>query len=149
MLKTETTLDTQVAVGHRVIAWRSDFDDLVVLYVQRERAANTAVWADRVGLRLLLFLPCAGLAHVVLTRKHECSGGADLNAVAAIDARRVSEINIKFGRDANIEATACNTDSKSVLPLLATRIDTLVAHDAFGIVAHIQLVVDLDWLQHI
>ena len=149
MLKTETTLDAQVAVGHRVIAWRSDFDDLVVLYVQRERAANTAVWADRVGLRLLLFLPCASLAHVVLTSKHECTGGADLNAVAAIDARRVSEINIKFGRDANIEATTRDTDSKSVLPLLATRIDTLVTHDAFGIVAHIQLVVDLDRLQHI
>ena len=87
VLKTETTLDAQVAVGYRVIAWRSDFDDLVVLYVQRERAANATIRADRVGLRLLLFLPCAGLAHVVLTRKHECTSGADLNAVAAIDTR--------------------------------------------------------------
>ena len=149
MLKTETTLDAQVAVGYRVIAWRSDLDDLVVLNVQRERAANTAVWADGVGLRLLFFFPCASLAHVVLTRKHECTSRADLNAVAAIDARRVGEIDIEFSRDANIEATTSNTDSKCVLPLLATCIDTLVTHDAFGIVAHIQLVVDLDWLQHI
>ncbi len=87
MLKPKPTLDAQVAVGHRVIAWRSDLDDLVVLNVQRERAANAAIRADRVGLRLLLFFPCASLAHVVLTRKHECTSGADLNAVAAIDAR--------------------------------------------------------------
>ena len=130
MLKTETTLDAQVAVGYRVIAWRSDLDDLVVLNVQRERAANAAVWADGVGLRLLLFFPCASLAHVVLTRKHECASGADLNAVAAIDARRVGEIDIEFRRDANIEATTRDTDSKSVLPLLATRINALVTHDA-------------------
>ena len=149
MLKTETTFDTQVAVGYRVIAWRSDFDDLVVLNVQRERAANTAVWADGVGLRLFFFFPGAGLAHVVLTRKHERSSGADLNAVAAIDTRRVGEIDIKFGRDSNIKSTARNTDCKSVLPLLTTRVNALVAHDAFGIVAYIQLVVDLDWLQHI
>ena len=97
MLKPKPAFDAQVALSYRVIAWRCDLDDLVVLHVQSESTSNTAVWADCVSLRLLFFFPCVGLAHVVLTRKHECSGGADLNAVAAIDACRVGEINIEFG----------------------------------------------------
>ena len=87
MLKPEAPLDTQVSVGDGVIAWRSDFDDLVVLYMQRERATDATVRTNRLGLCLLFFFPGAGLAHVVLTRKHERSSGANLNAVAAIDAR--------------------------------------------------------------
>ena len=87
MLKPEAPLDAQVAVGYRVIAWRCDLDDLVVLYMQRERATNTTIRADGVGLRLFFFFPSADLAHIVLTCKHERTSGADLNAVAAIDAR--------------------------------------------------------------
>ena len=97
MLKPKPALDAQVALSYRVIAWRCDLDDLVVLNMQGERTSNAAVWADGVSLCLFFFFPGAGLTHIVLTRKHECSGGADLNAVAAIDARRVGEIHIEFG----------------------------------------------------
>ena len=97
MLKTEAPLDAQVSLSDRVIAWRCDLDDLVVLNMQSERTSNAAIWADGVGLRLFFFFPGAGLTHIVLTRKHECSGGADLNAVTAIDARRVGEVHIELG----------------------------------------------------
>ena len=97
MLKPEPALDAQVALSYRVIAWRCDLDDLVVLNMQGERTSNAAIWADGVGLCLFFFFPGASFAHVVLTRKHECSGGADLDAVAAIDARRIGEIHIELG----------------------------------------------------
>ena len=97
MLKPEAPLDTQVALSYRVIAWRCDLDDLVVLNMQGKRTSNAAIWADGVGLRLFFFFPSASFAHIVLTCKHECASGADLNAVATVDARRVGEINIEFG----------------------------------------------------
>ncbi len=97
VLKPETPLDAEVSVGDGVIAWRCDLDNFVVLYMEGERATNTAVRADRVGLCLLFFFPCASLAHVVFTRKHERASGADLDAVAAIDACRIGEIHIEFG----------------------------------------------------
>ena len=149
VLKPEASFDAQVSVGDGVIAWRCHLDDFVVLHVKGERTANTAVRADRVGLRLLFFFPCAGLAHVVLTRKHERASRADLDAVAAIDACRIGEIHIEFGRDSDVEASACNPNGKCVLPLFTASVDALVTHDALRIVAHVELVVDLDWLKHI
>ena len=97
VLKPETPLDAEVSVGDGVIAWRCDLDNFVVLYMEGERATNTAVRADRVGLCLLFFFPSAGFAHVVLTCKHERASRAHLNAVTAVDARRVGEIHIEFG----------------------------------------------------
>ena len=94
-----------------------------------ECATDTAIWADGVCLRLLFFFPCAGLAHVVLTCKHECASGADLNAVAAVDACRIGEIHIEFGRDSDVEASTCNSNGKCILPLFTTCINTLETLD--------------------
>ena len=130
MLKPEASLDAQVALSYRVIAWRCDLDDLVVLNMQGKCTSNAAIWADGVGLRLFFFFPGTGFAHIVLTCKHESTSGADLNAVAAVDARRVGEINIEFGRDADVEASARNSNGECVLPLLAACVNALVTHDA-------------------
>ena len=97
MLKAEAPLDAQVTLSDRVIAWRCDLDDLVVLNVQGERTSNAAVRADGVGLCLLFFFPSASLTHVVLTCKHERPSGADLDAVTAVDACRIGEVHIEFG----------------------------------------------------
>ena len=48
-LEAEAALDAEVAVGDDVVERRGDLDDLVVLDVERQRAADAAVRADRVG----------------------------------------------------------------------------------------------------
>ena len=103
---------------------------------------------DRCGLVLFGFVPRAGLAHVVLGLEHQRAGGADLDAVAAVDARRLLQGNVEFGADMGIESATCHGDGERVLPLLATGIDALVAEDAARVVAHVQVVVDLDRLLH-
>src|SRR6478735_9215270 len=59
-LEAEAALDAQMAVGHRRIGGRRDLDDAVVLGVQGDCAADPAVRADRVGLRLRRLVPGAG-----------------------------------------------------------------------------------------
>ena len=90
MLKPEATLDAKVAVRYRVVARRGDLDDCVVLHVQGERTSDPAIRANRIRLSLFRFVPCAVLAHVVFTCKHQRTGWANLNAVTAINTCRIS-----------------------------------------------------------
>ena len=53
-----------------------------------------------------------------------------------------------LGRDVGVEAAAGDLDREGVLPLLAARVDALVAEDALRVVAHVEVVVDLDGLRH-
>src|SRR5262245_29904078 len=85
-LPPEPPLDAQVAARHVVIERRSDLHDRVVLDAKLQRAADAAVGADGVGLGLLRLVPGAGTAHVVLGLEHQRAGGADADAVAAVDA---------------------------------------------------------------
>ena len=51
-----------------------------------------------------------------------------------------------LGRHARVEAAAGDLDHEAVLPLLAARVDALVAEDALGVVTDVEVVVDLDRL---
>jgi hypothetical protein len=119
---------------------------VVVLDVQRERAADAAVRADRVGHWSARLVPRAGGAHVVLALEHQRAGRADADAVAAVDARRVGQRDVELGRDAGVEAAAGDRDRERVLGVLAARLDALVAEDALRVVADVEVVVDLDRL---
>jgi hypothetical protein len=48
-------------------------------------------------------VPCGG-AHLELAREHQRAGGTDLDAVAAVHARRVGQRNVVLGRHAGVEA---------------------------------------------
>ena len=133
------------------MSWSSgerDLDDLVVLDVQREVAADAAVGADRVGLRLARLVPLRRLAQLVLGGEHQRAGRADRDAVAAVHARRVGQRVGVLGRDAGVEAAPGDGDRERVLPLVAAGVDALVTEDALGVVAHVEVVVDLDRLVH-
>src|SRR5690349_9681129 len=86
-LEAEPALDAEVAAGHGVVERGGDLDDLVVLLVQHEVAADAAVGADRAGLGLALLVPGAGLAAVELALEDQRAGRADRDAVAAVHAR--------------------------------------------------------------
>ena len=145
-LEAEPTLDAQMAVGHRRVHRRGHLDDLVVLDVERERAADAAVRADRVGHGLGRLVPRAGLAHLVLGPEHQGAGRADADAVAAVDAGRVGQPDVPLGRDPGVEPAPGDRDRERVLGIDAARLDALVAEDALRVVADVQLVVDLDRL---
>src|SRR4051794_5393053 len=139
----EPTLDAEVAARRAVVVWRGDLHDLLVLDVQRERAADAAVRADRVDLPLLLLVPAAGGAALVFAREHQRARRAHLDAVAAVDARRVGQRDVELGRDVGVEAAPGDGDRERVLVVGAARLDAAVAEDALRVVAHVQVVVDL------
>ena len=85
----------------------------------------------------------AGVAQVVLGREHERAGRAHGDAVAAVDAGGVGQRVGVLGRDAGVEAAPGDRDRERVLVLLAAGVDALVAEDALGVIAHVQVVVDL------
>ena len=60
VFEAEAALDAQVAARHVVVDRRHDLEDLLILDVHRQRAADAAVRADRVGdgLRFRAPLPC-------------------------------------------------------------------------------------------
>ena len=111
--------------------------------MQRERAADAAIGTDRVGLRLPRFVPLAAFAELILATKHQGPGRADADAVTAINARRIGQRNIGFRRDPGVKTPAGDRDRKRVLGVGAAGLDTLVAEDAFAVVANIQVVVNL------
>src|SRR5437867_11582226 len=82
----EPPLDAQVPARDVVVQRRRDLHDLVVLHAELEGATDSAVGADGVGLGLLRLVPGAGAAHVVFALEHQRAGGADADAVAAVDA---------------------------------------------------------------
>src|SRR5947199_446487 len=69
-LPPEATLDAQVAVGDIVVERRGDLDDLLVLDVDGEGAADAAVGAEGVGGGLGGLVPGACLSHVELALEH-------------------------------------------------------------------------------
>src|SRR5579884_1694338 len=142
-LEAEAALDAEVALRHVVVVGRRDVDDLTVLHVQLEVAADAAVPAD--GRRHLLarLVPRACLAVVVLALRHERAGGADGNAVAAVDAGRLRQGHVELGRDVCVEASAGDGDGERVLVVDAARLDAAVAEDALRVVADVEVVVDL------
>src|SRR5438477_5947077 len=65
-LEPEAALDAEVPAGDVVIERRGHLYDLVVLHVELEVAADTAVRADRLRDGLVGLVPGALLAHLVL-----------------------------------------------------------------------------------
>src|SRR6185369_4544544 len=147
-LPPEPTLDAQVAVGHVVVDRGGDLDDLFVLDVDGERAADAAVGADGVGGGLAGFVPGAGFAQVVLALEHQGAGGADADAVAAVHAGGVGQPDVVFGGDAGVEAATGDGDGEGVLSVGAAGLDALVADDALRVVADVEVVVDFHRLAH-
>src|SRR5947209_5755908 len=143
-LVAEAALDAEVALGDVVVVRRGDVDDLVVLHVQLEVAADAAVRADRRDDVLVLGIPGAGDALVVLRLRHQRTGRADGDAVAAVHARRLGQLDIELGRDVGVEAAARDRDRERVLVVLAAGRDALVTEDALVVIAHVEVVVDLD-----
>ena len=79
----------------------------------------------------------------MLGAEHQRAGRADRDAVAAVDAGRVGQRVGVLGGDAGVEPAAGDGDRERVLVLLAAGVDALVAEDALGVVAHVEVVVDL------
>src|SRR5450755_235038 len=143
VLEAEPALDAEIAPRDVVVIGRADLDDLVVLNVQGEIAANSAVGADRVGLGLAGLVPGPSLPQLVLRAEHEGAGGAHRDAVPAVHAGGLGQRVRVFGRDAGVETAPRDRDRKRVLELLAACVDALVAEDAFGVIAYVEIVVDL------
>ncbi len=137
-----------MAARHTIFDRRGDLHDLVILDVQRQRAADAAIGADRVGFGLLLFLPLAALAQLVFRGKHQRAGRADADAVPAVDAGRVGERNVVFGRNVGVKAAPRHGDGERVLRVRPAGFHALVAENAFVVVAHVEGVVDFDRLLH-
>src|SRR5215469_3892979 len=93
----ESSFHAQVTVGDVVVEGGGHFHDAVVLDVQFEVAADAAVGADGGGDGLPGLVPGAGLAHVVFALEHERAGGADPDAVAAVDAGRIGQAHVELG----------------------------------------------------
>src|SRR5262249_47408320 len=68
------------------------------------------------------------------------------DAVAAVDASRLGQGYVALGGDAGVEAPAGHRDGEGVLGVAAARLHALVTENALGVIADIQIVVDLDRL---
>src|SRR5437016_200546 len=130
-------------MGDAGVQWRRDLHDPIVLSVERQRAAHTAIRTDRIRLLLPGFIPRAGLAHIVFTLEHQSAGGTDTDAVAAINARRVGQRHVIFRRNVRVKSTPRDSNSKGVLRVAAAGLDAFVAKNAFRIIADVQIVIDL------
>ena len=128
-------------MSHGVIGGGGDLDDSLVLHMEGKCASDPAVRADGVGLRLLLRVPCPFGPHRMFTSEHQCAGGANLDTVPAIHARRVRQGVVELRRDTNVEPASGRADGKRVLPLITTGIHALVTHDALRVVPYVQVVV--------
>src|SRR5690349_357531 len=67
----EAALDTEISRGDRVVERRRGLHDLAVLDVQRERAADAAIRADRVGPGLPRFVPRSCRTQIELAARHQ------------------------------------------------------------------------------
>src|SRR5690349_14614353 len=143
----ETPLDAQVPGGDGVVERRGRLDDLAVLHVQGECAADAAVRADRIGRGLPRGVPGAGLPQFVFAARHQRAGGTHRDAVAAVDARGIRQRDVELGRDARAEAAAGDGDGERVLMIGTAGLHALVAEDALAVIADVEIVVDLDRLR--
>src|SRR5258706_2182080 len=98
--------------------------------MQLEHAADAAVRPHGLGHALTLFVPRARLPHVVLALEHQRTGRADTDAVAAVNAGGLGELDCEFGRDVGIEAAPGDADGERVLRIDSARLHALVAEDA-------------------
>ena len=135
-------------MGDGVVLRARHLHDPVVLRVQREVAAHAAVGADRVGGRLARLVPvarrpasstrCGASAPRSGTRRCSCRSRRTRSRAGRRRARW------RCGR----RTPPGHGDGERVLPLLAAGVDALVAEDALGVVADVELVVVLDRLLH-
>src|SRR5579872_3580388 len=95
-LEAEPTLDAQVPLSDIVILGRRDVHDLALLHVELEVAADAAVRAHRAHDLLVVPVPRTGLAPVVLGLRHQRSGRADGDAVAAVHAGRLGQRDVEL-----------------------------------------------------
>ena len=137
-----------MTAGDVVIERRGDLHDRVFLNVELEIAPDPAIGTYRRGHRLRLFVPAAGLSHVVLRLEHEGAGRAHPDAVTAVHTCRLWKDDVELGGDPGVEAPAGHLDGERVLRVGATSLDALVTKDALGVVADVEVVLDLDRLGH-
>src|SRR5579859_2249371 len=145
-LKPEPALHAEVAGRDARVERRSHLDDRVVLHVQLQHAADAAVRAHGLGHRLPPLVPRPRAPHVVLALEHQGARRAHADAVPAVDTGRIRERRLELGRDVSVEAAARYAQRKRVLCVDAASLHALVAEDAARVVAHVELVVDLDRL---
>src|SRR5207253_8811685 len=105
--------------------------------------AGCAVGAEGAHPRLSARVPGAVLPAVVLALEHEGARRTDRDAVAAIDARGTRQRDAHLRRDVRVESAAGDGDGEGILEVVAAGLDALVAEDAFRVVAHVEVVVDL------
>jgi hypothetical protein len=125
-LPAKPPFDTKIAMSHAMVKGRGHANDPAVLLKHGEVAAYSAIRTDGVSLGLEAFVPCAGLAHVIFAFKHQRAGGADTNAVAAIDASRVGQRNVEFSRNVGGKTATRHGNRESVLRVHAAGFHALV-----------------------
>src|SRR5277367_6722017 len=133
-------------MSHAVVKRRRHAYDLAVLLVHRKIAAHAAVRTNRVRLSLTVFVPGAGLPHVIFAFEHQRAGGADADAVAAVDTSRVGQGNVELGGDVGGKAAAGHRDGESILRVHAAGLHALVAENALRVIADVKIVVNFDRL---
>src|SRR6185436_17438048 len=106
----EAPLDAEIAARNVVVEGRRGLDDLAVLHVERQGAADAAVRTNGVRRRLRGWLPAATGSKVVLAARHQRAGRADGDAVAAVHARRGRQRGGELRRDAGVESTPGHRD---------------------------------------
>src|SRR6266404_575946 len=140
-LPAETAFDAEISVRHAVVKRRSHANNLVVLGMHREIAAHAAVGADGVSLRLPQLVPRALLAHVILALEHQSAGGTHANAVATVHASRLGQRDIELGSNVRGKSAARHGDGESILRIHAAGFHALVAENALGVIADVEIVV--------
>src|SRR6266513_1748377 len=126
-LPTKSSLDAEISLRDRMIQRRAHFHDLPRLRVNRKFAAHTAIRTNRVGLRLLSFIPGPHRPPLVLGLEHQCARGAHTDAIAAINARRFRQRNIELRGNMRGKASPRNADRKRILRIHSASLHTLVA----------------------
>src|SRR5262249_23143794 len=123
VLEAEAALDAEVAAGHTVVHGARDLHDRVVLDVDLPVAPHAAAGGDRGGHRLVVLVPRAGRAHVVLGLEHQRSGRAHADAVAAVDARAVRQRHGELGGDPRVKPAPGHGDGERVLGVRSAGFD--------------------------
>src|SRR5579859_180650 len=113
--------------------------------MQPEFTPHSAVRANGIYLLLLRVVPGPITTHLKLRTSYQRACRADRHAVAAVDARRLSQRDIESRIDVRAKAAARSGEREGMLRVRATRLDTLVAEDAPRIVAHVKPVVGVPW----
>src|SRR5262249_24770941 len=80
--------------------------------------------------------------------EHQGARWAHANAVPAIDARRVRQRNVELCSNVCGKPSPSHCDGKSILCVHTAGFHTLVTKDALGVIAHIEIVVNLRGLGH-